>query len=265
MQKIYIRIMLNQFKVLVLFVTFMFGQKAFGQKKGDEFSNKIFNFQFTYNAQFPSGDWAKIYGLSHGLGFGVNYKSITNWHFSLEGNYILSENLKDAVNLINLTNSNGNTINSNNGTPATVSVTMRGWSGFAKVGKIFPVSRLNKNHGFIVQVGAGFLTHYLNYSISQNNVPQLNEDFQRGYDKLHSGYALNQFVGYYFQGENRFTNFFAGFDFTQAFTQNLRGYNYDERRYDNASKNDNMVALRFGWMIPIYLSSKGDEFDFLKR
>lgn len=250
--------------ILVLLFSFCF-QAVFGQKKDDPFSNKIFNFQFTYNAQSPYGDWAKMYGLSHALGFGVNYKTINNWHFSLEGNFMLSENLKTAVNLINLTNSNGNSINTNNGTPSNLSISMRGWSGFAKVGKIFPMSRLNKNHGFIIQLGAGFLTHYINFSIPQENVAQLNENFQRGYDKLHGGFAMNQFVGYYFQGQNRLTNFFVGFDFTQAFTKNLRGYNYDENRFDNASKQDNIVAFRAGWMIPIYLSNKGDEFDFISK
>lgn len=247
----------------ILFVLFViFNSTAFAQKKGDAFSNKIFNFQFIYNAQDPSGDWEKMYGLNHAVGFGANYKSQTNWLFSVESSFMLSGNLKNTADLINLTNSNNSTFNSNNGTPATVDLSMRGFTTSGRIGKIIPVSRLNKNHGILIQVGAGYLMHYLNFNVPQNMVPQLNESNQRGYDRLHGGYAINQFVGYYFHSENRLVNFYVGVDFSQAFTKNLREYNYDTHEYDLGSKQDNYTAFRFGWMIPIYLSSKNDEFIF---
>ncbi|MFZ4796054.1 MAG: hypothetical protein ACOYMA_01085 [Bacteroidia bacterium] len=246
-----------------LFILFVFvNSMAFAQKKGDDFSNKIFNFQFIYNGQFPSGDWEKMYGVSHGLGFGVNYKTQTNWLFSAESSFMLSNNLKNTADLVNLTNSNNYTFNTNNGTPATVDLSMRGFTAFGRIGKIIPVNRLNKNHGFLVQIGAGYLMHYLNFNIPQNTVAQLNEVNQRGYDRLHGGLAISQFVGYYFHSESRLLNFYAGVDFAQAFTKNLREYNYDTHQYDLGSKQDNYTAFRFGWMIPIYLSSKSEEFNF---
>jgi hypothetical protein len=254
--------MLNQIRTtLFLFFAFVYSM-AFSQKKGDDFSNKIINFQFIYNGQFPNGDWEKMYGVSHGLGFGLNYKSQTNWLFSVESSFMLSGNLKKTANLINLTNSNNYTFNANNGTPATVDLSMRGFTAFGRIGKIIPVSRLNKNHGFLVQLGAGYLMHYLNFNIPQNTVAQLNEINQRGYDRLHGGLAINQFVGYYFHSESRLLNFYIGIDFAQAFTKNLREYNYDTHQYDLNEKQDNYSAFRFGWMIPIYLSSKNEEFNF---
>ncbi len=253
---------MEKLKALLLLLIFVLNTHVFAQKKGDDMSNKIFNFQFTYNAQTPSGDWEKLYGLSHALGFGVNYKSQTNWLFSTEANYMLSEELKNEINLYYLTNSNRYTFNTNNGTPATVGITMRGFSTFGKVGKIFPVSKYNKNHGFLLQLGGGYLIHYTNYNIPQSTVVQLSNEYQRGYDRMHGGFALNQFVGYHFQSESRLVNFFVGLDFTQAFTKNFREFNYDTQQFDLASKQDNIVALRFGWMIPIYLSNKNDEFIF---
>lgn len=253
---------MNKTKLLFLIIILGIFHSAFAQKKGDEMSNKIINFQFTYNAQTPSGDWEKLYGLSHALGFGLNYKSQTNWLFSTEGNFMLSQNLKNEINLYYLTNSNRFTFNTNNGTPATVGITMRGFSTFGKVGKIFPVSKYNKNHGFLLQLGFGYLMHYTNYNIPQSLVAQLTPEYQKGYDRLHGGFAINQFVGYHFQSESRLVNFFAGVDFTQAFTNNLREFNYDSQQYDLADKVDNAIAFRFGWMIPIYLTNKNDEFIF---
>ncbi len=247
----------------LLFILLLTSNLSFAQKKGDDYSNKIFNFQFIYNGQNPSGDWSKMYGISHGLGFGVNYKSQTNWVLNTEGSFMLSGNIKsEAVNLINLTNSNNYIFNSNNGTPATVDITMRGFNGFVKIGKVFPIARFNKNHGFFVQAGAGYLMHYINFNIPQSTVVQLNETNQRGYDRLHAGPATNQFIGYFYQSENRLINFYIGIDFTQAFTKNLREFNYDTKQYDTGSKQDNITAFRFAWMIPIYLSNKNDEFNF---
>jgi hypothetical protein len=254
--------MSNKVKASLLILFIFIKSIVFAQKKGDDFSNKIFNFQFIYNGQFPSGDWEKMYGVSHGLGFGVNYKSQTNWLFSVESSFMLSSNLKNTADLVNLTNSNNYTFNSNSGTPATVDLSMRGFTAFGRIGKIIPVSRFNKNHGILLQIGAGYLMHYLNFNIPQNTVAQLNEVNQRGYDRLHAGLAISQFIGYYFQSESRLLNFYVGVDFAQAYTKNLREYNYDTRQYDLNSKQDNYTAIRFAWMIPIYLSSKKEEFNF---
>ena len=157
--------MSNKAKTLLLIFFIIIKLTAFAQKKGDDFSNNIFNFHFIYNGQFPSGDWEKMYGISHGLGFGVNYKTQTNWLFSAESSFMLSGNLKNIANLVNLTNSNNYTFNANNGTPATVDLSMRGFTAFGKIGKIIPVSKFNKNHGILLQIGAGYLMHYLNFNI----------------------------------------------------------------------------------------------------
>jgi hypothetical protein len=254
--------MFNLAKQLLYFTFFIGSQMLFAQKKGDLASNKILNFQFIYQNQSPQGDWEKLYGISHGMGVGFNYKSQTNWAFSAETCFMLSGNLKGGVNLINLTNSNGFNFNSNNGTPATVDLSMRGFNSFAKIGKIFPVSKYNKNHGIFAQVGLGYLMHYLNFNIPQSTVAQLNEDYQKGYDRLHGGIATSQFLGYYFHSESRLINFCVGLEFVQGYTKNLREFNYDTQAYDLGNKQDNFAALRLMWMIPIYLSNEKEEFIF---
>lgn len=254
--------MFSKLKKLFCLCLLLCINKAFAQKKGDIASNKIINIQFIYQGQSPSGDWEKQYGISHGMGVGLNYKSQTNWVFSTEACFMLSGNLKGGVNLINLTNSNNFTFNSNNGTPATVDLSMRGFHSFAKIGKVFPVSKFNKNHGIFVQAGAGYLMHYLNFNIPQNTVAQLDENHQKGYDRLHGGLATSQFLGYYFHSESRLVNFCVGLEFVQGYTKNLREFNYDSGAYDKGDKQDNIVGLRLMWMIPIYLSKKDEEFIF---
>ena len=83
-------------------------------------------------------------------------------------------------------------------------------------------------------------------------VPQLEGDYRHGYDHLTMGFATKQFVGYLFQHNTRFLNFYAGFEFMQGFTYNVRNYNFDIQGPDPGMKLDFMYSFKFGWMIPVY-------------
>jgi hypothetical protein len=128
---------------------------------------------------------------------------------------------------------------------------------------LFILSKANRNSGIVVMVGAGFLSHKININTAQNNAPTLTEDLKKGYDRLSMGFALTQFVGYHFQSRHRMVNFFVGVDVMEAFTKSTRGYNYDQMAYDNKKRTDIFLGFRFGWMIPIYLTTKDqDEFYY---
>jgi hypothetical protein len=226
------------------------------------FTNRIFNIQFLVNQQSSGGDMSKSFGNHNSIGFGGLYKTKNNWLLSAEGNYLFGNSIKDLDILNNLVNGSGY-ISNNNGSPANYSVNMRGYSLFAKGGRIFSLSKTKKNSGIIVQAGFGFLQYKINFQTQNNDVPQLNEEYFKGYDRLTNGIAFNQFLGYYYHSPNRLINFYAGFDFTQANTKNRRGYLYDKKEFDSANKKDFIYAFRIGWMIPIYLHAKNeDEFNF---
>lgn len=226
------------------------------------FSNRIFNLQFLVNQQYPGGDMAKSFGPHNTIGFGGLYKTKTNWLLSGEANYIFGNNLKDVDILNNLVNGSGY-ISNVSGSPGNYSVNLRGYSCFLKGGRLFSFGSSKRNRGLILQTGIGFLQYQINFQTQNNDIPQLDEEYFKGYDRLTNGIAFNQFIGYYFHSQNRLINFYAGFDLSEAFTQNRRGYVYDKKAFDNADKKDFTLGFRFGWMIPIYLQSKNeDEFNF---
>ena len=226
------------------------------------YSNRIFNLQFLLNKQYPGGDMAKSFGNHNALGFGGLYKTKNNWILSGEGNYLFGNDIKQLNILDNLVNGSGY-ISNVNGSPANYSVNMRGYSFLLKGGRLFTFSQLKRNQGILVQTGIGFLQYKINFQTQNNDVPQLNEEYFKGYDRLHNGISFNQFVGYYYHSSNRLINFYVGVDFTEAFTKNRRGFLYDQKAFDTADKRDYILGLRFGWMIPIYLHAKNeDEFNF---
>ena len=81
---------------------------------------------------------------------------------------------------------------------------------------------------------------------------QLTEEMEKGYDRLSTGFSLNQFIGYQYFGKTRLINFFAGIEGIQAFTKNRRGYNYDTQKVDTKERFDSMYGIKVGWIIPFY-------------
>ncbi len=252
------------FFLIVLFVLVK-PQNVWSQQSNNDkylFSNKIFSFQFLLNLQSPGGDMSKTFGNHASIGFGGMLKGKKNWVYAVEGNYLFEGEIKNLSIFDKLTNEAGY-IPNNTGTPANYSVGLRGLSFFLKAGRLFSLNRFKKNNGILYQSGIGFLQHKINIQTYQNEVPPLNENYVLGYDRLTNGMALNQFIGYQYYSQNRLINFYAGIDFTVGFTKNRRGFNYDNRQFDNGDKTDYLVAFRAGWLIPIYLHTKQeDEFHF---
>lgn len=249
-------------KKLILNITvIMLSVSVFAQQKTD-FSNKIFNFQFTYGYVNPAGNYAKIYGPHSSVGFGGMYKTRTNYMISFEGNFLFGSTIKETGIFNNIVTSGG-FIAGSSGFPAEYSVAMRGWAGHITAGKLFPVNKFNKNHGFLISAGGGFLNHHIAIITQRNDVGPLTDEYKKGYDRNSTGLLLNEFIGYYFNSKNRFINFYGGLQFQQAFTKNMRGFNYDQMAYDTGVKTDLNYAFKFGWLIPIYMYTKDqDEFHF---
>lgn len=228
------------------------------------FSNKIFNLQFGYNFHVPSGDIAKTYGNFNTVGAGGLFKLKNNWVISGEFNYLFGANILKPQLFDNLITSGSNGyISSVSSVPANYSVNMRGFTGFVKGGRLFAWNKHNMNSGILVNAGLGFLQHRINIQTQQLDIPQLDVNYKKGYDRFSNGLAFSEFIGYSYQSQNRLINFYLGLEFIQATTYNRRGYNYDERAYDKGAKKDFTTSFKFAWMIPIYLNTKEEnEFQF---
>ena len=82
----------------------------------------------------------------------------------------------------------------------------------------------------------------------------LNEDYKKGYDRLTNGFYLSQFIGYTFLDVRKRVNFYVGVEVNEAFTQNRRSWNYDMNLKDDATRNDILLGIKVGWILPIYFT-----------
>src|SRR5690606_10623621 len=107
---------------------------------------------------------------------------------------------------------------SNDRSVADIQLRERGFYVGGHLGKLFRLSDFNPKTGIRLTVGAGVLQHQIRLQEEVNvSVSAISGDYKKGYDRLSNGLALNQFIGYQHFSLNRRINFYAGFEFTQAF------------------------------------------------
>ncbi len=208
------------------------------------------------SGQLPYADMAKRFGANMSVGMPFLYKTAKNLVFGLEGNYFFGTKIHERV-MANLVNSDG-TITDVNGNPATFRLNERGWNAYAYFGGVINKLGHNKNSGLFALAGLGYFSHKINIYDVARTLPQLEGDLKKGYDRLTGGIATSQFLGYLFMSQNRITNFYAGFEFQEAFTKGLRGYQYDLMAKDDQSRLDVMIGFRFGWVLPLYKKAPKD-------
>jgi len=205
-----------------------------------------------YGYQIAGGDMAERFGNNSVVGPGFQVKLKSQWIFGLEFNYLWGNKVKNADEILgNVLTSDGQVI-STDGTYAIFDMFERGYSIMGHAGRLFNVLAPNPNSGIMVKVGAGYMQHWVRIQIGDFEVPWLEDDYAKGYDRLTGGFALSEFIGYLYLGNTRVLNFYAGFEFTQGWTRGLRDVDFDTGQKDNSKRFELLNGFKIGWIIPIY-------------
>lgn len=207
--------------------------------------------KISYAAQVPGGDMAKRFGASSAVALNFSIKTKKKLFFGIDGSFVFGNNIKENRILDSLTTSSDFIINQN-GNPATVRLYERGYTLSLHIGKMFSLWSHNKNSGLLIYVGPTYLQHKIRIDDVGNQTPGLSKDYLNGYDRLTSGFGFHEFIGYVYLGNKRMLNFFAGFDFMQAFTKSQRSYDYDLMKADTQKRTDMLSGFRIGWILPLY-------------
>jgi hypothetical protein len=201
--------------------------------------------------QVPGGDLSDRFGANYNVGAIFQWKLKSNWTIGIEGHFIFGDNVKQTDVIQNLLTPDGHIIDAN-GNYAEVTMEERGLHLMVKAGKIFSFRKPNPNSGIYVTAGVGYLKHKIRIDTPGYPAPYLEDDYNKGYDRLCSGLALTEFVGYMLFSNSRLINFYAGFEFTQGFTKNKREVNFDTGLSEHESRTDLLSGIRVGWVFPLY-------------
>lgn len=238
-------------KYLYLFLVFIFGTFVAKTQNLKDSSYAIPIVGLHFSGQLAQGDLKNRFGNTGSAGLPFIYKTRKNWIIGGEFDYFFGKKVKEEGLLSNMKNSEG-TITANDGAPGRLRINERGWNFFAFTGVVLPLGNKNKNCGPIIWAGAGYMQHKINLYDVGKSLPQLRGDLRKGYDRLTGGLAFTQFIGYLYLSNNRLTNFYAGFEFNEGFTNGLRGVQYDTMVSDNNPRKDIQIGFRVGWALPLY-------------
>lgn len=205
----------------------------------------------TFAYQWPGGDLADRFGSNFNVGGVFQWKLKNNFIFGFDGNFLFKDKIKETGILDSLKGSEGYFIDGE-GHYSTINLVERGFKFELKAGKIVPWIGPNKNSGILFTLGGGILQHKIRIESPGNVVPFAEGDYLKGYDRLTNGFSLTEFMGYVNFANKRLVNFYGGLEFTQAFTQNRRSYNFDQQKRDDKHRMDLLFGIRLAWIIPIY-------------
>ena len=201
-----------------------------------------------YSLQQAALDMADKYGMSSGLGLDFIQITSNNFVWGVGTQFIFGSNIKDSTLLDHLMDDRGN-IFGKNGEISSITLFERGYHFSLKGGYFHPI--IDNTKGLIALCGLGFIQHKTRIQVETNNVPNLEDDYLKMYDGLSNGLSASLFFGWMHMSEKGKGHFYAGFDLTNGFTQNRRSYNYNVDGPITTPRNDLLMGLKLGWLIPI--------------
>lgn len=212
-------------------------------------------FEFMYGVQMPAGHMREDFLYNFMLGARVSWYTPSNWWLAAVADFHFLDNVRtDVVAPLRATPSRF--IITENGALSDVVLGQRGMVIGGMVGRLLPFKpRKHKRWGIDIGLGAGYMQHWIRIRLLNSDIPPLTGDYKKGYDRMTSGFALQQYVGLRYMGKKRLFNVSVGFDFTQGFTQNRRPINFDTGIADTRKRIDVLMGLRAGIALPLYLHS----------
>jgi hypothetical protein len=247
------QIRLALFIVLLHGVQFLWAQAEQREAKGVLLS------RFTYGAQLPGATLSKRFGSNFIAGGGLDWQwGAQNWLLGVDAQYLFGSVVKEDP-LAGLRTKEGYLIG-NDREVADVPLGQRGFYFGLVAGRVFSISsKASPRAGIRCTFGLGLLQHQIRIQDDPlRSVPQLNDTYKKGYDRLSNGLTAQQFIGYQALSKDRRSNFLAGIELFQGFTQSRRSFDFATQKRDTQKRLDLLFGLRLGWILPFY-ADKADE------
>lgn len=225
-------------------------------------NNQGFLFTPHWAYQKVGGDLSERFYDFTSIGIAVDYKTKKNIQFGLAYDWYYGNHVKDSTLFDGITGPSGQIIDQN-GNFSVVRLSIRGNYVTANLSYVYPIIKHHENSGIMVSLGAGLMQHRIDIFSSQVTIPQINGEYEKGYDRLTYGFALKEFIGYQFLINSNKFHFRAGVEFNQGFTQGRRTWNYSTNSSGLDKRLDQTMAVKLGVIVPVFTKAKEDEEFFI--
>jgi len=209
-----------------------------------------------YGIDRPLGELNNRFGLFNEAGIGFEYfVANKNLFISAEADFLFGSSVKEDV-IAPLRISNGISILGVSGSYAQVFLRMRGSYFGLMFEKLIAANEYGR--GWRIGLGAGLFSHRVRVQDDLNTVPQVQNEYVKGYDHRTLGPALREKIAYNYVNNARRVFFSIGLEFTQGFTKNIRALNYDSMTSENESRLDMSVGLNIKYTLVFRNSSPAE-------
>lgn len=217
----------------------------------------MLGFYSDFSFQIPAGDLAQRYGAFNGMGFGVWRKSSNLWTIGGGFRPFFGSKVQEPNLLGSMVGPSGSPIDQN-GILHVVRTYMRGYHTQIQLGRLIPLNN-NLHSGIHLQAGYGFMQHKIKFSYDERALPQLNVPYQYGFDRLSNGWTLSFSATAQHVNLNNGISFFGGLEWVQGYTYNRRSIDIPTGKRETDLRNDALLSLRGGLLVPIFRKKKSDE------
>ncbi len=225
-------------------------------------TNQGFLFTPQYAYHTPGADLKDRFNAFSALGLGVDYKFKNNFSIGVNYEWLFGNNVKNTSPFSSITSTSGQVIDQN-GDFSLIRLNMKGNLATLNLGYLINLPSDEPNSGLLIQVGSGFMQHRIDILSSQVTIPQVNEDYEYGYDKLTYGLVTSQYIGYQYLVEKNRYHFRLGVAFNQGFTQGRRTWDFNTNTSGLDKRLDMSVALKASIIVPVYTKSAKTEKFFI--
>ena len=198
----------------------------------------------------PLADIGERFGTSGAIKFEYNHLFPSGISLGIGGGPIFGETVKEDV--LQLLKTEEGRILGIDGRYGFFELSERGFMTYVHASKLIPILSLNASSGILIQAGAGIMQHRIKLTDIDGTIPQIQGEYEKGYDRLSNGISLHEFVAFQYMSNNRRINLRIGLDLNQAFTSNRRDFDFALQRKLEESRFDMLAGLRVDWIIPFY-------------
>ncbi|PCJ65230.1 MAG: hypothetical protein COA58_10245 [Bacteroidetes bacterium] len=221
-------------------------------------TNQGFLFIPHYAYQTPGGDLKERFKPFSSIGLGVDYKFKNKLMVGVDYDWYFGNSVNEIGTFSEITSTSGQIIDKN-GDFSIIRLNMKGHYATVNIGYLLSLPSNEPNSGILFSVGTGFMLHKIDILSSQVTIPQVNGDYEYGYDKLTYGLATKQYIGYqYLVNKNKY-HVRAGIEFNQGFTQGRRTWDFNANKSGLDKRFDTTIALKLGIIVPVYTKKAEDE------
>tara|TARA_B100000214_G_scaffold371707_1_gene348577 strand:+ start:3917 stop:4660 length:744 start_codon:yes stop_codon:yes gene_type:complete len=223
--------------------------------------NKQAAFTFNYNYQIPIGKLSTTFGHNSAIGASYFFENNNNIMLGLESSYLFGSNIQNSTIFENIATSTGAIISAN-GQYANINLMQRGFDSYIFAGYTFHISK-DKLSGFYLYQGLGYLEYYIFIDTKNQDIPQLNENMKKGYDRFSNGMSAKSSIDYKYYHHKGRVQMSIGLNYTFAYTKNQRTYDFQNNEYySNKRKWAKLIGFKTEIIIPIQRKNQEEFFYY---